>query len=365
PAPAPPAAPRLRAPQEPEPDLVRPIQRDDRRVVVATDASYEAAELAPVLEGRFGARREPAPTRDRRDPRSTRQHPGTRRNGNHRVRIERDMAVVPQAMRQQRSNVALAVVAVAAVALVAFAGSSLVSSRSGGGSAQEALDAENTAFRADSLAAGSNDPAAQAVFTWVDQLASGDTEAAWTALGPASQEAIGGQQAFDDQFETFAEGYGAWSGVTPEALLVTPLDASDDGTVSIVTLIGSAGGSPRADAIPVRVTRGVATIEAFADAGQIGLEEPGSSDGAEVAVDAELAVLVPDDVVPVIRLDQGPTQRCGDADGTELVDAGDGHQRCTYTPSGGMQPGGRVLTVAFTSPDGPEVSARSVRFNAA
>lgn len=342
---------------EPQEDAAPARARHDRRRVVVAPVGED---LAPVVEGRFGS----SASRDRASARDRDTSRGERYRGSRHVRVERDLAVVPEAMRHQRSNIALAVVAVAAVALVAFAGSSLVRSRTDGG-APESIEAANTAFRADSLAAGSNDPAARAVFTWIGQLADGNTDGAWTSLGPASQQGIGGRAAFDGQFDALADSYGAWSGVQPAALLVTPLAASDEGTVTIVTLIGEAGGVLRTDAIPVRIAGGVATIEAFADAGQIGLETPASSEGAQVGLGDELSVLVPDDVTPVIRLDQGPTQRCGDAPGTSLDDAGGGRQRCTYIPEGGIQAGGRVLTVGFTAPDGPEVSARSVRFNAA
>jgi hypothetical protein len=357
------ANPRLPKPgpvDEPAPAPYEPREfaPDPRHVVVTDDGA-----MAPVLEGRFGAgagARAGGRDRGRRPGERTERRHGTRH-----VRIERDLNVVPHAMRQQRSNLAVAALAVAAVAVVLLAGNSLVRSRSGGGAADTALEAENTAFRADSLAASSNDPAVQAVLAWVGQLGNGDADGAWAALGPASQQAVGGREEFDARFSSLSEGYGLWAGTQPDALLITPVTAGADGTVSIVTLIGEAGGDLRADAVPVRITAGVATIEAFADAGSVGLESPDSSQGAEVDVDDELSVLVPSRVTPLIRLDQGPVQRCGEALGTTLESVDGGKQRCRYLPQGGMQAGGRVLTVAFVGSDGEGVSARSVRFQAA
>jgi hypothetical protein len=304
----------------------------------------------------------------RRSPAGT--GPRRRDDGRHtsrpRVRVEHDLAVVPRAMRDQRSNAVLAVMAVAAVALVVFAGGTLVRQRSGTGGGGETLEATNTAFNADALAANGDDPAARAVLAWVSQLGGGDADASWASLGPASQAHFGDRQAFDDEFDALREGYGAWADTTADIVLVTPLTASDAGTVSIVTLIGTVDGDQRADAIAVRIAGGVAQVEAFADAGAIGLVTPDASQGAEVPLDADLAVLVPAGVdTPIIRLDQGAPQRCGEAPGTSLEPAGGAKQRCTFTPAGGMQAGGRVLTVAFTSGDGGEISARSVRFKAA
>jgi hypothetical protein len=357
----------------PEPYQPRELPHDLRHVVVAgpsdgpsggpTAGPSEAPDdgpVAPVLEGRFGAG-----SGAQRQRRTGPSNHAPRRHGTRHVRVERDLAVVPQAMRH-RSNVAVAVLAVAAVAVVAFAGSTLVRSRSGGGAAETAIEAEDTAFRADSLAAGSTDPAAKAVLAWVGRLGDGDIEASWAALGAASQQALGGRSRFDDRFDALAAEWGAWASAQPDALLITPVTASDEGTVSVVTLIGTVGGDQRADAFPVRISAGVAKVEAFADAGKIGLESPDSSQGAEVGTDDELSVVVPGGVTPIVRLDQGPVQRCGEAAGTSLetTDGGD-HQRCTYSPQGGMDEGGRVLTVAFTSRDGQGVSARSVRFKAA
>ena len=36
-----------------------------------------------------------------------------------------------------------------------------------------------------------------------------------------------------------AEGYGAWSAAEPDDVLVTPVAADDDGTIAVVTLIGT------------------------------------------------------------------------------------------------------------------------------
>lgn len=374
------------APQAPEqPTRPRAVPVDRRRVVIGPDGAVEEAGLhpglaaaaaaqpiAPVVQGRFGGagatprstdQWQPGEWRERRDrPTNGR---GTR-SGHRHVRVERDLAVVPQAMRQQRSNIAVAMVAVAAIAVVIFAGSKLVQQRTDMDTRNEALKAENTAFSTEALAASGNDPAARAVLAWVSELGGGDADAAWDGLGPDSQEELGGRASFNEQFESLAAGYGAWATTSADVVLVTPLTASDEGTISIVTLIGTIDGEQRADAFPVRTVGGIAKIEAFGNAGRIGLETPDASQGSEVKIGDELSVLVPAGVMPVVRLDQGPTQRCGDSPDTTLESTNGGEQqRCTYTPSAGMEAGGRVLTIAFASPDGSEVSARSVRFKAA
>lgn len=375
-----------------EPASPRQLAVDRRRIVIAADGQVEQsglhpgiaaaaaaaaaapvnpkAPLAPVVPGRFGATPRSADPwqpgewrgQERRDrPTNGR---GTR-SGDRHMRVERDLALVPQAMRQQRSNIAVAMVAVAAVVVVAFAGSTLLRQRNDIDTRNEALKAENTAFSTEALVASGNDPAARAVLAWVGELGGGDADAAWEGLGPDSHEELGGRASFDEQFASLAAGYGAWATTSADVVLVTPVTASDEGTITIITLIGTVDGDPRADAFPVRIVGGIAKVEAFGNAGRIGLETPDASQGSEVRVGDELSVLVPADVTPVVRLDQGPTQRCGDTPDTTLESVGDGgEQRCTYAPTG-MEAGGRVLTIGFTSPDGSEISARSVRFKAA
>jgi hypothetical protein len=94
---------------------------------------------------------------------------------------------------------------------------------------------------------------------------------------------------------------------------------------------------------------------------------PDGGDRPVVEVDDELVVVVPRGVeAPVIRLDDGDTLVCGQAEGTELTELEESPgQRCSYKPDGGIEPGERVLTVAFLSSDGTGISAESVLFEAA
>jgi hypothetical protein len=93
------------------------------------------------------------------------------------------------------------------------------------------------------------------------------------------------------------------------------------------------------------------------------------ADGTPSVVDGddELVVVIPRGVeAPIIRLDDGEALVCGEAEGTELEVLSEvPGQRCSYRPEGGIDPGHRVLTVAFASADGDEVSAESVLFTAA
>jgi hypothetical protein len=83
--------------------------------------------------------------------------------------------------------------------------------------------------------------------------------------------------------------------------------------------------------------------------------------------DDDLVVVVPRGVgAPMIRLDDGQTLVCGEAEGTELTELETAPgQRCSYHPDGGIEPGQRVFTVAFLSPDGTGISAEAVLFEAA
>ena len=81
----------------------------------------------------------------------------------------------------------------------------------------------------------------------------------------------------------------------------------------------------------------------------------------------ELVFVVPSGAdAPVLRLDDGDTLVCGEADGTELTDLDQAPgQRCAYLPEGGFEPGSHTVTVAFLARDGDAVTAGSVHFEAA
>jgi hypothetical protein len=300
---------------------------------------------------------------------------------------DRVLGLVPPGVRR-RSNAVLSAVAVAAAVLVVVAGTALVRERSGGGTdaaeladgAEDSRDSTvSSTSTSTSLAAlsGSAEESVptNAVLEWVRALSSGDTDAAWAAMGPASQEHWGSKSAFEAERSGLAEGFGAWSVATPDDVYVTSLTASGDGEVVVVTLVGTVdqegGRQHRADAFPVRVVHGVARLEPFAFAGELEMVVPAPvPDGGTrpiVEVDDELVVVVPRGVdAPMIRLDDGQTLVCGEAEGTELteLEAAPG-QRCSYHPDGGIEPGQRVFTVAFLSLDGTGISAESVLFEAA
>jgi hypothetical protein len=69
---------------------------------------------------------------------------------------------------------------------------------------------------------------------------------------------------------------------------------------------------------------------------------------------------------PVLRLDDGDTVTCGEADGSELGDLDQSSgQRCAYLPQGGFAPGAHTITIAFLGADGDAVTAETIRFEAA
>ena len=288
--------------------------------------------------------------------------------------------VVPPAMRR-RSNVVLSAIAVAAAVVVVVAGTSLVRSRTGDDADTDAADAPEatvegeTTSSVSTLTAPDDEPAVAAVVAWVNALAGGDMEAAWDALGPASQAHWGSMSAFAAERSGLAEGFGAWSTGTPDDVVLTSLRTTGDDELVVVTLIGTVDqeGSrvSRADAFPVRLTGEDAVIELYAYAGELEIVVPEPADQGHarptVASGDELVVVVPEGVpAPVLRLDDGEILVCGEAPGTELtVLEGASGQRCGYAPEGGIPAGERVLTVAFSTPDGRSVTARSVRFQAA
>lgn len=297
--------------------------------------------------------------------------------------VHQPLGVLPPGVRR-RSNAVLSAIAVAAAVMVVIAGTALVRDETGGGGTTElAGDAEDpsdtvaSTSTSVSLLTGSGPEVVptNAVLAWVGALGSGDVDTAWEAMGPASHTHWGSKSAFEAERTGLAEGYGAWSAATPDEVYVTSLTASGDGEVVVVTLVGTIDqeGSRvhRADAFPVRVVDGVARLEPFAFAGELEVIVPAPvPDGGTrpvVSSDEELVVVVPRGVgAPMIRLDDGDTLVCGEAQGTELtqLETAPG-QRCSYRPEGGIEPGERVLTVAFLSPDGTGISAESVLFEAA
>ena len=170
-----------------------------------------------------------------------------------------------------------------------------------------------------------------------------------------------------------AEGYGAWSAAEPDEVLVTPVAKGDDGTIAVVTLLGTVGGSEaRADAFPVRIHDGDVVLEPFASAGdlEVVIPEPASDDGLSwetVDTDEELVFVLPSDAkAPVLRIDGGEAVVCGQAEGTELGDLDQSSgQRCAYLPEKGFPAGPHTVTIAFLGPDEGSITAESIRFEAA
>jgi hypothetical protein len=298
------------------------------------------------------------------------------------------LAVVPPALRRA-SNVVLVAIAAAAVVVVAIAGSTLLEERQGAeqvdsqDDAQQALEdldrtlkeAEDDGSTVTTLTADGEDASTDAVLAWVADVGSGDGDAAWEAMGPGSKAEMGTQEEFEVLMTDLAEGYGAWAAAEPEEILVTPVLASDEGTLAVVTLIGAVEQEgtveQRADAFPVRITDGKAVVEPFASAGvlEVVLPEPADDEGTLLPMDAdgELVFVVPAGVeAPVLQLDGGTTVVCGQADGTELggIDGYPG-QRCAYDPEGDLELGAHTVTVAFLGSDGTEITAETMRFDAA
>lgn len=303
------------------------------------------------------------------------------------LELERDpaLALVPGALRRT-SNALLVAVAAAAVVVVALAGNTLLEERNGTNQltsddqASAELDALVDGAQPDSatlstMSADGEEASSDAVLAWVDDLRSGDSDDAWAAMGPVSQAHFGSQAVFDEQLTSLAESYGTWSGSDPEQVMITPVLASDEGTLAVVTLVGTVtvNGEQqhRADAFPVRVVDGEAHLEPFAFAGEMEVVVPGAapSDGTRppVASGEALVIVVPSGAeAPVLRLDDGETVVCGMAEGTELTDLEDTPgQRCSYLPTEGIDEGEHTLTVAFLGPDGASISAASLLFDAA
>ncbi len=305
------------------------------------------------------------------------------------LELEHDptMALVPSALRRS-SNALLLAVAAAAVVVVALAGSTLLDERSG-----------TKQVTSDYLAQGAGEPAAlvagvqpgsvnpvtmsdkeeeaasDAVLAWVADLRSGRGDEAWEAMGPTSQAHFASQAAFEADLTSLAEGYGGWSEGDSDYVLITPVLASEEGTLAVVTLVGTTQvdgeQQRRADAFPVRVVDGEAHVEPFAFAGELEVvvpeDVPSDGDRPPVASGEELVIVVPIGAdAPLLRLDDGDTVVCGQAEGTELVALeGTPGQRCSYLPVEGIDPGEHTLTVVFLGSDRALISAASLLFEAA
>jgi hypothetical protein len=297
------------------------------------------------------------------------------------------LALVPPALRRPSNGVLLAVAAAAAV-VVALAGTSLLEERDDTRAVTSDEMAQPTAALQDlvdeakpedtapePISAEGVDASRDAVLDWVEDLGTGDGAAAWEAMGPASQAHFGSQDAFESEMTSVAEGYGAWSAAEPDDVLVTPVLSDEEGTLAVVTLVGTIDqegtSHRRTDAFPVRLADETTVLEPFAFAGAMEVVVPdGASpdgDGAPMEPDEELVIVVPSDVeAPILRLDDGDTLVCGEAEGSELSDLeGSDGQRCSYLPPEGMEPGEHTLTMAFVGADGASISAGSVLFDAA
>jgi hypothetical protein len=297
------------------------------------------------------------------------------------------LALVPPALRRT-SNAVLLALAVAAVVVVALAGNTLLEQRDGttvrsGDRGEEAPDALEALVRdaqpedstPSTMSAGGEDASTEAVLAWVADLGSGDGDAAWAAMGQISRSHFGSQSAFEAELSALAEGYGAWSAAEPDEVFVTPIVTSDDGTIAVVTLVGTVqqegATHQRADAFPVRILDGEVHLEPFAFAGELELVVPESidADGVRPTLDAgeELVIVVPNGAeAPVLRLDDGRSVICGQAEGTDLVPLdGVPGQRCSYLPQDGIGPGPHTFTAAFVGSDGASISAESLLFEAA
>ena len=302
----------------------------------------------------------------------------------HVLEPDSSLAVVPAAFRRT-SNAVLAALAAAAVVVVAIAGNTLMDERNGTAvNAPEAdpeletlvRNAQDDGGTVTTLSSAREDASSEAVLAWVGDLGDGDADAAWDAMGEASQAHFASQSEFEGQMTELAEGYGAWSAAEPDEVLVTPVVSDDDGTVAVVTLLGTleqeSGPLARADAFPVRIADGDVVLEPFASAGELEvvIPEVASDDGLtweSVGAGEELVFVLPGDVdAPVLQIDGGDTVICGEAPGSEFgdLDQSDG-QRCAYLPEGGFEAGPHTVTVAFLGSGGDAITAESIRFEAA
>ncbi len=302
------------------------------------------------------------------------------------VELEHDHALhlVPPTFRRA-SNALLAGLAAAALVVATIAGASLLEEQQDADvSSDDPADdpALETLVRnaqsggtVTTISARHEDASSDAVLEWVDHLGAGDATAAWSAMGDTSQAHFASQAEFEGLMTDLAEGYGAWSAAEPDDVLVTPVSADDEGTIAVVTLVGTLDQEGttehRAEAFPVRIVKGHVVLEPFASAGdlEVAIPERTSDDTSweSVGTDEELVFVVPGSAeAPVLRIDGGDTVICGEADGTDLHDLDQAPgQRCSYLPEGGFEPGPHTATVAFLGADGTSITAESILFDAA
>jgi hypothetical protein len=194
-------------------------------------------------------------------------------------------------------------------------------------------------------------------------------------MGETSKAHFGSQAAFEGELSGLAEGYGAWSATDLDEVVVTPIMTDDDGTIAVVTLMGTVQQEGtthrRAEAFPVRIVDDEVRLEPFAFAGELELVVPEGlleeEERTTVGPGEELVIVVPSGAeAPVLRLDGGEPVICGRAEGTELTSLdGVSAQRCSFLPEGGLSAGPHTFTAAFMGADGASISAESLLFEAA
>ena len=168
-----------------------------------------------------------------------------------------------------------------------------------------------------------------------------------------------------------AEGYGAWSAAEPDEVLVTPVAAGDDGTIAVVTLVGTVEqegtAQARADAFPVRIVDGDVVLEPFASAGELEVvvPEPASDDGRRLGAGrhrrgARVRAARATSRRPCSGSTAATPWSAARPTGTELGDLDQSAgQRCAYLPEGGFAAGDHTVTIAFLGPDGDSITAES------
>ena len=175
-----------------------------------------------------------------------------------------------------------------------------------------------------------------------------------------------------------ADGYAAWSAADPDEVLVTPVAAGDDGTIAVVTFVGTVqqdgAAQYRADAFPVRIVDDEVVIEPFASAGDLEVVIPEA--GADDTDPRENPWACRKSSCSWCR--PAPMHRCSGSTAATRWCAARPRARSSptstrppvnrraYLPEGGFEPGSHTVTVAFLlAPDGDAITAESVGFEAA
>ena len=215
----------------------------------------------------------------------------------------------------------------------------------------------------------------EAVLAWVDDLGAGDADAAWDAMGAglAGPLRLAGRVRGPD--DRSGRGLRRLVGRRARRGPRHPVAAGDDGTVAVVTLLGTVEqegtAQARADAFPVRIVDGDVVLEPFASAGdlEVVIPEPVSDDGAELGAGRHRRGAR----VRAARRRRGA--RCSRstaatpssaarprAPSCSDLDQSDG-QRCAYLPEGGFEAGDHTVTIAFLGPGGDSITAESIHFD--